>query len=371
MPGGRRGEQCRAAVEGRASGGAERGEPGGVGGPVGGGLLPAGQHDGGDGGIEIRTDQVPVLVHVSAHGGVPFGDERTAVQQFRGPEQRGDVGLHDVRAGGRQAGDRGVEGLAPAVGHAVQVLRGRDGDPGARGRRRELGAGAGERVGRVGALDDLGGGAGEPQVAGEDGDAVEGVAGGDHAGHRHQALGGLDPDDAVEGGGHPPGAGRVGAQREVGDAEGDRDGRTGGRPAGDAGGVPGVAYGAVGTAGADQAGGELVQVGLAEDDRAGRAQPRHRGRVGRGPVGVRRGARARGQAGDVDVVLDGRDQAGQRQRRIDPGGLGEHLVAGSEVDPDLGPARAADAVVGGLDACGRRHGAHARTAARTWPGATC
>ncbi len=161
VPGGGRGEQRHAAVESRTCGGAERGEPGGVGGPVGSGLLLAGQHDGGDGGVEVGTDQVVVLLDVPAHGGVPFGHERAAVQQLGGLQQRGDIGLDDLHSGVRQAGDRGVEGLAPAVGHVFQVRFVRYGDPGARGRRRQLGAGAGERVGRVGALDDLRGCAGE------------------------------------------------------------------------------------------------------------------------------------------------------------------------------------------------------------------
>ena len=44
-------------------------------------------------------------------------------------------------------------------------------------------------------------------------------------------------------------------------------------------GVERVARHAIGRAHADQAGGELVEIGLADDDGAGRAQPRHRGGV--------------------------------------------------------------------------------------------
>ena len=67
-------------------------------------------------------------------------------------------------------------------------------------------------------------------------------------------------------------------------------------------------------AGAGQAGGELVQVGLADDDRAGVEQPAHAVRVpGRG-VAERRAGRGGGQPGDVDVVLDRERDAEQRRQ---------------------------------------------------------
>ena len=81
------------------------------------------------------------------------------------------------------------------------------------------------------------------------------------------------------------------------------DGRAGARPAGDESGPVGVRADAVGRAGADQAGGELVHVRLADHDGAGVEQGPDGRRVGRRVVGVGRAAGGGGQAGDVDVVL--------------------------------------------------------------------
>ena len=60
---------------------------------------------------------------------------------------------------------------------------------------------------------------------------------------------------------------------------------------------------AIGRAHADQAGGELVEIGLADDERAGRAQARHRGRIVRRLIAEGRTGRRRRHAGDVDIVL--------------------------------------------------------------------
>ncbi len=71
---------------------------------------------------------------------------------------------------------------------------------------------------------------------------------------------------------------------------------------------------AVGAAGADQPGGELVHVGLAEHDRSGGPQPGHRRGVATGQVRERGRGGGGGHPVDVDVVLHGCDQADQRQR---------------------------------------------------------
>ena len=76
-------------------------------------------------------------------------------------------------------------------------------------------------------------------------------------------------------------------------------------PPGTSGGSSALRRRAVRRAGADQAGGELVEVGLADDDRAGgpraRRPRRRRGRRRRRSPGS---AAVVGDAGDVDVVLD-------------------------------------------------------------------
>jgi hypothetical protein len=68
---------------------------------------------------------------------------------------------------------------------------------------------------------------------------------------------------------------------------------------------------------ADAAEGELDHGGLAEDDRAGAAQARDDGRVGRGRRGVAPELRAGGRrlAGDVEEVLDRDQRAVERSER--------------------------------------------------------
>ena len=75
----------------------------------------------------------------------------------------------------------------------------------------------------------------------------------------------------------------------------------------------------------------------------------------RGPVRVRGRGRRGGQPGHVDVVLDGGDQAGQRQSLagghagVDRGRLRQSLVCGPQRDPDLRPVGRADRGVRGAD----------------------
>ena len=92
----------------------------------------------------------------------------------------------------------------------------------------------------------------------------------------------------------------------------DRGRRTRTRSAGNKIGPQRVARNAIGRAHADQAGGELIEVGLAYDDGAGPLQPLDdEGRALRpiGEGGTRRGGR---QAGDIDIVFDGEGNAPQR-----------------------------------------------------------
>ena len=102
---------------------------------------------------------------------------------------------------------------------------------------------------------------------------------GTDAARRQQAARRLPADDVVEAGGHAARAGGVGAEREVHEAVRDRDRGTGARAAGDVARVERVGHRAVRRARADEAGRELVEVGLADDDRARgferRRPPRH------------------------------------------------------------------------------------------------
>ena len=85
-------------------------------------------------------------------------------------------------------------------------------------------------------------------------------------------LVGFSADEAIERRRHAAGAGGVGAEGEGDEPRRHRHGRAGARSAADIGAVVDAAGRAVGTARPDQAGGELVEVGLAHDDRAGRLQ---------------------------------------------------------------------------------------------------
>src|SRR5690606_37180665 len=79
--------------------------------------------------------------------------------------------------------------------------------------------------------------------------------------------------------------------------------------------IEGVRDHAVRGARADQPGRELVQVGLGDEDRAGRTQAGHDVRVLGGRVGEGRACRRGGPAGRIDVVLGGEGHAVQRQAR--------------------------------------------------------
>ena len=157
---------------------------------------------------------------------------------------------------------------------------------------------------------------------------------------------GFRPDQVVEARRHAARAGRVGAQREGHLAARHGHGRARAGAAADACGIEGAGRPAIGRACAHQAGGELVQVGLAQPQRAGIQQPlHHRGTaLGQPFEGLAGGGG--GHAGDVDVVLDGEGHAqqgvalhqfgtGQRflQPRRQPVQLGLPLRVAGQADP--------------------------------------
>ncbi len=85
----------------------------------------------------------------------------------------------------------------------------------------------------------------------------------DEAGRR------FEPDQVAEAGWDATRAGRVGAEGERHEAEGDRGGRPRARSAGDVLGVERIAHFTVGRASAHEAGGELIEIRLADEDSAG------------------------------------------------------------------------------------------------------
>ena len=193
----------------------------------------------------------------------------------------------------------------------------------------------------------------------EDRDAVEAAARGHDAAGADAARRRLQADDVVEAGRHAARAGGVGAERERDVAACDRDRRARARAAADAIGRERAARPAVRRARADEAGRELVEVGLAEADRAGLDQLRNRCRVAARQVGERRARRGGREAGDVDVVLDRERHAEQRQRREHGRAIGERggtrleridlgldlRRAGAGDPDDVGARRRADAAV--------------------------
>ncbi len=149
-------------------------------------------------------------------------------------------------------------------------------------------------------------------------------------------------------------AGGVGAERDRDYAGGDRDSGARARAAGDQPGRYGIAWDAVGRARAGQPGGELIEIGLADDDRAGAPQARDAGRVRRRRIGEGRAGGGGRQTLDVDIVLDRDRHAVKRAMRSALGGDGLGLGDGvgflAQGDEDRRIAVGADAGIA------RRHG---------------
>ena len=144
---------------------------------------------------------------------------------------------------------------------------------------------------------------------GEYGNAVQGSAGGENALGADDAAGGLEPHHIVEAGGHPARSGGVRSQSERDQAGGHGHGRSGTGASGDVTRMERVAHGAVRRTRPHQPRGELVHVGLADQDGARRFQARHGRRRGLGTI--REGGTGRGgiQALGIDIVLDRKGDA--------------------------------------------------------------
>ena len=100
-------------------------------------------------------------------------------------------------------------------------------------------------------------------------DGVECAAGGYHAARAQASARGFQADEVVESGRNTAGAGRVAAECKTHQAQRHGNRGTGAGSAADVRRVEAVAADAIRGAGTDQAGGELIQVGLADRDCAG------------------------------------------------------------------------------------------------------
>ena len=126
---------------------------------------------------------------------------------------------------------------------------------------------------------------------------------------------GFSPTMLLSIAGTRPRARGIGAERQRHQAGGNRDRRSRARSARNEIGADRIDGDAVGRAHADEAGRELVEIGLADDDGAGRAQFRDRRRILRGRLGERRAGGGGRQALRVDIVLHRDRHAVKRKRR--------------------------------------------------------
>ena len=188
--------------------------------------------------------------------------------------------------------------------------------------------------------------------------AVERAAGRHHAGGRDHAEARLQPDDVVEHRRHAAASRGVGAERERHEASGNRDRRAGARSARNEIAAHRIAGNAIRRAHADQSRGELVEIGLADDDGAGRAQPGHRGRILRRRIGEGRAGRGGRKAPGVDIVLHRDRHAVERKLRgilrVQAFGFGERVLLVAQADEDGGIVMVANAPIGAGDGFGGR-----------------
>ena len=178
-------------------------------------------------------------------------------------------------------------------------------------------------------------------VPGDAADLIERGGVGDQSVAGDAAVGRLDPDDPAVRSRLPNGASRI--RSEGGDRfpRRHRRGRTPAAAPGDAAVVDGIAHRSEDGVLARRAHGELVHVGLAEEDGVGGAEPGHRPGVVGGDVVPQYPAGAGGAAAaHADHVLDGNRDACQRpqflSRRlpaVDPRGRGQGFFG---IDRDVG-----------------------------------
>ena len=172
-------------------------------------------------------------------------------------------------------------------------------------------------------------------------DAIERATGRHQSARAPAALARFVADQMVERRRDPPRPRRVCAQREGNKSRCNRDRRSRTRATADIGAVIGVAGNAEGAARADEAGRELVEIGLAHAQGPGGFELRHDiCRMSRS-IGKGRAAGGGFEPVDVDIVLHREGNARQRKRvaggdpRVDALGLRAKPFCRCATDPDL------------------------------------
>ena len=278
---------------------------------VDGGELQAGFENGARG----RMQRIGRLGQTGADGSDALGYPRAFIEHAGDGVERLEIHLDNRRADCPQLLQRRVEVIClDGVAEGLQRCGVGNADSQRRWRRSKarLGQLSGicvvgiEAGGRVENLPNIG------HCHGEDGDRVQRAARRHHAGGRKRAERRLQPDNAVQRRRHPAGARRIGAEGKGSDAARNRDRRARRGATRHDIRIERIARDRIGRAHADEAGRKLVEIGLAEADRAGFLQLCYHKRVGLGGVGkVRAGGGGR-HAGDVDIVLDREGNAPER-----------------------------------------------------------
>ena len=215
------------------------------------------------------------------------GIERRLGQRIAGKFAAGGIGNTDAQAAGHSRGLQGHRDVArPGVSRVIAAHHAEN---------------------RLGIAD----------RAGKDRNRVERLAGRHHAVIGNHPQRRFQPDDIVQPGRHPAGPCRIGTQRKADEPMAHHDTRTAARPARNIGLVNRIARYRPGCAHPDKAGRELVQIGLADQDRPGIKKILHRkGGFGRGVL-ERRAGRRRRHAGHVDIVLDREGNAPERSGGVE------------------------------------------------------
>ncbi|KAG1448494.1 hypothetical protein G6F57_016835 [Rhizopus arrhizus] len=262
------------------------------------------------------VDDVRRVLPQRFHGGETLGHPRPLIQQRGQLVERREVDGGHFRAGDLQ----GAPGIVEAGGGlrvAKECPRGGDCAPGRRGprQRRAGGHGARIRVALVKAARYFRHQRGVGHGQRKDRHAIQRAAGGHHARRAEPALGRLQADAVVAPRRHAARPRSIGSPRERRQAARHHRRRPGAGSAADVVRVEGIGHGAVRRTRAHKACGELVQVGLADQDGSGGPQALHHRRVLARRVREFGACGRRRPACGVDVVLDGEWHAIQRQAR--------------------------------------------------------